>query len=82
MENYTKYNSENMNYSEDIINNFNEIKSNYLDFSLNIIHLNIRSMRKNFLIFITNTAKILHKIHLIVLCETNITDEENSFLSH
>lgn len=38
-------------------------------------------MRKNFLKFITNASKILEKIHMIVLCETNITDDENPFYS-
>lgn len=33
----------------------------------------------HFVTFLANTAKIISKVHLIILCETNITDGENSF---
>lgn len=71
-----------MNYTEEILTNFNEIKPNYLDFSLSVVkHLNIRSLRKCFLTFLANINSIINKIQIIILCETNIADEENELYS-
>lgn len=68
-----------MNYTEEILTNFNEIKPIYLNFSLSLVCLNIRSLRKNFLTFLANMNNIITRVHIIILCETNIVNEENSF---
>ena len=41
--------------------------------------MNIRSLRKHFQTFLTTINNIIEKIQLIVLIETNITDDENCF---
>lgn len=61
--------------------NFNEIKVNELNCLLSFIHLNIRSLRKNFTTLISHINKIINKIDLIILTETNITDEESNLYS-
>lgn len=68
-----------MNCTKEIINNFNEINENYLDYPLTFIHMNIRSLRKNFLTFLVQIKKIINKIHLLILTETNITNNENQY---
>lgn len=68
-----------MNYTEEILNSFNDINMNYMNYNMSVIHLNIRSLRKNFLPFLTNISKIINKIQLIVLTETNICDDENQY---
>lgn len=61
------------------LNSFNEINElNELHrYQMNFIYLNIRSLRKNFNAFLTDINKILDKVKLIILVETNIMDEEN-----
>lgn len=68
-----------MNYTEEILNSFNDINMNYMNYNMSVIHLNIRSLRKNFLPFLINISKIINKIQLIVLTETNICDDENQY---
>ena len=45
--------------------------------SFSIIYLNIRSLRKNFDQLIVSLNDILENIDVIILVETNISDEEN-----
>lgn len=70
-----------MNYSFKTINNFDEIDECHMNYHTSLIHMNIRSPRKNFITFLTQINNILNKIHLIILTETNITDDENQFYS-
>lgn len=67
-----------MNQSKTIINNFNEIDKNLLNYPITLIHMNIRSLRKHFVTFLTHIKNIKHKTQLIILTETNISDEENN----
>lgn len=64
--------------SNQTINNFDEIDKNLISYPTSLIHMNIRSLRKNFIPFLTHIKNITNKIHLIILTETNITDEENN----
>ena len=48
---------------------------------LNIICLNIRSLRKNFINFIAEINNITDHLDLIVLIETNITDYETNYFN-
>ena len=48
---------------------------------LNIIFLNIRSLRKNFINFIAEINNITDNLDLIVLIETNITDYETNYFN-
>lgn len=65
-----------MNSTNQILSNFNEISPKYLNSKLSYIHMNIRSLRKNFTPLISHIHNITNKIHLIILTETNITDDE------
>lgn len=67
-----------MSFTKTKVNNFNELNINKLNSQLSFIHLNIRSLRKNFTTFISQINSIISKTHLIFLTETNITDEENN----
>lgn len=70
-----------MNSNKKHINNFNELNIKKVNCDLSFIHLNIRSLRKNFTTFISQINNIINKIHLIILTETNIVDDENNFYS-
>lgn len=61
--------------------NFNQIEDNLLNYSHSLIYMNIRSLRKNFNTFLVNINKIINKIKIIILVETNIKDDENRFYS-
>lgn len=61
------------------INNFNEIKTDFLSYPETLIYMNIRSLRLNFTYFLATINNIIHKIKFIVLVETNISDNENNF---
>lgn len=50
--------------------------SNYDGSKINLIHINIRSMRSNFDMFIAALSKFKHKINIIVLSEIWIGSEE------
>lgn len=63
------------------LQNFNLINDKLLNFPLSLIYMNIRSLRKNFNTFIAHIHKIIHFIKVIILVETNITDNENNFYS-
>lgn len=68
-----------MNSINKIFSNFEEININHMNSQLSFIHMNIRSLRKNFLPLISHIHNITNKIHMIILTETNITDDENQF---
>lgn len=67
-----------MNYIYETINNFSEIKNEVMNFPLSILHINIRSLRKNFNALLTYIKNIINKTDLIILSETNITSDENA----
>lgn len=58
--------------------NFRLIKNSLSNSALSGVYLNIRSLRKNFNNFIASINPIMNKIDLIILVETNITDNETS----
>lgn len=62
-----------------VINNFNQIEDVLINNSSSFIYMNIRSLRKNFNIFLANINKIIANIKIIILVETNIVDDENQF---
>lgn len=62
-----------------VINNFNQIEDVLINNSSSFIYMNIRSLRKNFNIFLANINKIIANINIIILVETNIVDDENQF---
>lgn len=68
-----------MNNSQKILNNFNEINKDTLSYPRSLIYMNIRSLRLNFTLFIATINNILNHIKVIILVETNITDNENKF---
>lgn len=68
-----------MNDNEHYLENFNKIDKKLLSYPLSLIFMNIRSMRLNFSIFLATINKIINPIKIIVLVETNITDQENRF---
>lgn len=68
-----------MNLAKNQFNNFSELHFNKMNSQLSFIHLNIRSLRKNFLTLISQINNFINKIHLLILTETNITDDENNF---
>ena len=49
--------------------------------NLNIIYLNIRSLRKNFELFVAELAALQEIIDIIILVETNICEEENGLFN-
>lgn len=61
------------------IDSFYQIDNNLLSYPISLIYMNIRSLRKNFTLLLAGIHKIINKIHLIILVETNITDNENRF---
>lgn len=58
-----------MSFTKTKVNNFNELNINKLNSQLSFIHLNIRSLRKNFTTFISQINSIISKTHLIFLTE-------------
>lgn len=62
-----------------ILDNFDQIEQKFLNYPSSFIFMNIRSLRKNFIPLLAAIDKILHKIKIIILVETNITDTENNF---
>lgn len=66
-----------MNSDNKTFFNFNEIKINEISCQLSLIHMNIRSLRKNFVTLLSHINQIQNKISLLILTETNITDNEN-----
>lgn len=46
---------------------------------LSIISLNIRSLRKNFDSLLASLSSIINFIDVIILTETNITEDENTY---
>lgn len=58
---------------------FSEIKNIITIYPISTILLNIRSLRKNFHTFLTTIHSVIDQIKIIVLVETNITDDECSF---
>ncbi|XP_075151889.1 uncharacterized protein LOC142225923 [Haematobia irritans] len=67
-----------MSQSSQIVDSFDEIEMNKLNQNITILHMNIRSLRKNFLTFLTHIKNILNNIQIIVLSETNIQDDEKN----
>lgn len=67
------------NTQKQIKNNFNQININTLSHPISLIYMNIRSLRLHFASFLISINKIIDKIKLIILVETNITDSENMF---
>lgn len=61
------------------LDSFEDIEKNWLNSPLTFIHMNIRSLRKNFDILLSQLQPILEKTRLIILTETNIRDEETQF---
>lgn len=61
------------------IDSFYQIDANLLSYPVSLIYMNIRSLRKNFTQLLADIHKIINKIHIIILVETNITDNENRF---
>lgn len=68
-----------MNKPTEILNNFNEIDKYFPSNSITLIHMNIRSLRKNFIPLIAQIKHIMQKTHLLILTETNISDDESRF---
>lgn len=62
-----------------IADNFQTVNVNSDQFSC--IYLNIRSLKTNFFPFLTSINKILNAIKMIILVETNISDEEQPFFN-
>lgn len=57
--------------------NFNSLNDSLNNKFLNLVHLNIRSLRTNFLDFVISIKPIIDLIDVIVLVETNICPEES-----
>jgi len=57
---------------------FHTIKNMFKNKQLKYVYLNIRSLRKNFDNLLVTINPIIKTIDLIILVETNITNEENS----
>ena len=66
------------NKQKQTISLFNEIDTKYLSYPVSLIYMNIRSLRLNFSSFLVSINKIINKIKLIVLVETNISNNENN----
>lgn len=60
------------------ITHFTEIDEEHLNSTVSLIYLNIRSLRRNFTSLLVRINKIIKKIKLIILVETNINNIENS----
>lgn len=58
---------------------FNQIKKYIENKQLVCVYLNIRSLRKNFNNFLIEIKEILDEIDIIILVETNISDDERDF---
>lgn len=65
--------------TNETLNHFHEIDTKYISCPISLIYINIRSLRLNFTTFLTNINRIINKIKIIVLVETNISDNENIF---
>lgn len=68
-----------MNTTKQTLNNFSDINKEFLSYPKTLICMNIRSLRLNFTTFLSTINNILNTIKIIILVETNITDEENTF---
>lgn len=55
-----------------------DIAQTYYTYPMSVIYMNIRSLRLNFSNFLATIGKIIQDIKIIVLVETNITNDENS----
>lgn len=60
------------------ITQFSEIDKEHLNYTVSLIYMNIRSLRRNFASFIVTINNIINKIKFIILVETNISNSENS----
>lgn len=67
------------NKNKQYLNNFSQIDKKSLSHATSLIYMNIRSLRLNFSTFLTTINNIINQIKVIVLVETNITDDENRF---
>lgn len=68
-----------MNNTEQYFENFNKIDKKLLSYPTSLVYMNIRSLRLNFSTFLASINKLINQINIIVLVETNITDQENRF---
>lgn len=66
-----------MNLDVITINNFNQINRTFLSYPLSLIFMNIRSLRSHFSVFLASIHHIINEIKVIILAETNISDDEN-----
>lgn len=69
-----------MNNCQNTTDHVDQIQNKFLlNTHLNLIYLNIRSLRKNFSQFLATITKIANKINIVILVETNVRDNENNF---
>lgn len=69
-----------MNNCQNTTDHVDQIQYKFLlNTHLNLIYLNIRSLRKNFSQFLATINKIANKINIVVLVETNVRDNKNNF---
>lgn len=68
-----------MNTSFRVLNNFDEVEDTFLKAQLSLVHLNIRSLRKNFVTLMSLMKKTINKLQILILTETNISDAETQY---
>lgn len=67
--------------SNEVFNNFNEIRLKNKNHRISFIHMNIRSLRKNFVPLLSHINNALNYIQLMILTETNINEDETQFFN-
>lgn len=63
------------------LNSFNQINQQLLSYPVSVAYMNIRSLRTGFTSLLTTINNTINKLTIIVLVETNITDNENDLYS-
>lgn len=63
------------------LDSFNQIDKQLLSYPVSIAYMNIRSLRKGFTSLLTTINNIINKLTILILIETNITNNENDLYS-
>lgn len=59
------------------LDSFNQIDKQLLSYPVSIAYMNIRSLRKGFTTLLTTINNIINKLTILILIETNITNNKN-----
>ena len=63
------------------LDSFNQIDQRLLSYPVSIAYMNIRSLRTGFTSLLTTINNIINKLTILILIETNITNNENDLYS-